>query len=188
MNTLPFTIDRSKFFPAVRSTVFAGKLTQDQVDGLNLILDYAAKRPPVDPRFLGYRLATTTLETGRTMQPIEEWGRGNGRAYGPSGYWGRGYVQLTWVYNYALWEKRLNLPLVKNPALAMTSAVALPVLFDGMDLGLFTGRKLGDYFNGLVDDPVNARRIINGTDHAEDFALAHRQYMAAINISKKVNV
>ena len=35
---------------------------------------------------------------------------------------------------------------------------------------MFTGVGLPRYFGETADDPVSARRIINGTDHAADIA------------------
>jgi len=47
--------------------------------------------------------------------------------------------------------------------------------------GLFTGKKLNDYFNANTCDWLNARRIINGTDHAELIAgYAQKFYNALI--------
>ena len=57
---------------------------------------------------------------------------------------------------------------------------ALDALFRGMTQGLFTGRKLGDYFNHRVDDPMLARRIINGLDRAGMIATYHRYFLAAL--------
>jgi hypothetical protein len=124
---------------------------------------------------LGYALATTFHETARTMQPIEEYGRGKGKSYGPTGFWGRGFVQLTWEENYAKATQRLrqlgylraNEDLVKTPKLAMRLDVAAAILFYGMAEGWFTGKKLADYFGGGRYEPVGARRIINGTDKDE---------------------
>ncbi|CAO4148995.1 hypothetical protein [Methylorubrum aminovorans] len=106
------------------------------------------------------------------MQPIEEYGRGKGKSYGPTGFWGRGFVQLTWEENYAKATKRLRQlgylradeDLVKTPKLAMRLDVAAAILFYGMVEGWFTGKKLADYFGGGRYEPVGARRIINGTD------------------------
>jgi putative chitinase len=64
-------MNRSKFFEAARSGVFAGKLTQAQVDGIDAVLDEAEKRgTPIT--HLSYILATAHHETGGRFQPIEE--------------------------------------------------------------------------------------------------------------------
>ena len=108
-------INRKFFFDHARLTLFDGSLRQSQVNGMNAILDewdraYAKK----DDRWLAYMLATTHHETAMTMQPIEEYGKGNGRSYGVpdpqtgKAYYGRGFVQLTWKTNYerlALWSR-----------------------------------------------------------------------------------
>jgi hypothetical protein len=39
-----------------------------------------------------------------------------------------------------------------------------------MERGLFTGKKLSDYFNDKKTDWRNARRIINGLDKADTIA------------------
>jgi putative chitinase len=62
---------RSEFFSAARESVFAGKLQQEQVDGLDAILDEAEKRgTPL--QHLAYILASAHHETGGKFQPVEE--------------------------------------------------------------------------------------------------------------------
>lgn len=177
--------DRAAFFGSIRS-LFGGHMTADQVDGMGRILAGYEARSAADARWLAYALATVFHETATTMQPIEEFGCGVGRPYHATGCWGRGLVQLTWPTNYAIWTKRLGVDLVACPALAMTWAVALPILIDGMAAGSFTGRKLGDYFNARTNDPVNARRIINGTDCAAKIAGYHVAFLAALKQSTGV--
>ncbi|MGN7879371.1 hypothetical protein [Sinorhizobium sp. Sb3] len=57
------------------------------------------------------------------------------------------------------------------------------MLFDGMIGGLFTGKKLGDYFNQVANDPVGARAIINSTDKAKLFAGYYRNFLDALEVS-----
>ena len=167
------SLNRAAFYAAVRASLFGGRLKASQVAGMDAILDAAPSL--LGTTSLGYALATTFHETARTMQPIEEYGRGKGRAYGPTGFWGRGFVQLTWETNYAKATARLrqlgilraNEDLVKTPKLAMRLDVAAAILFYGMVEGWFTGKKLADYFGGGRYEPVGARRIINGTDKDE---------------------
>lgn len=174
-------MDRATFFDCVRDHPFGGSMTQPQVQGCEAILDaWEQHAPASDPRFIAYSLATTFHETARTMQPIAEFGRGKGRAYGkPAGpfaqtYFGRGDVQLTWYRNYALATTKLrahgvidgSVDLAKTPDLAMRPDIAAGVLVFGMLEGWFSGRKLGDYFRGTRSDWVDARAIINGKDRA----------------------
>src|SRR3954469_12886143 len=104
--------DRQVFFDLVRDDPFDDEMTQDQVDGMEAILDiWEAFRPDGDRRWLGYCLATTYHETASEMQPIEEYGEGEGQSYGAIdpetgfAYFGRGFVQLTWRDNYARADK-----------------------------------------------------------------------------------
>ena len=69
--------NRETFFEVVRSDPFGGSLIQDQVDGMNYILDTWEDAPPSDDlRWLAYALATTYHETAATMLPIAEYGYG----------------------------------------------------------------------------------------------------------------
>ena len=179
-------IDRDKFFGRVRVMPFGGALHQGQVDGCNAILDTWESRPDlIDLRWLAYMLATAKWETAHTMKPIEEIGKGRGRPYGVPTidgrvFYGRGYVQLTWATNYAKMAALTGADLVGHPEFALEPKIAAIVLFEGMKGGMFTGVGLPRYFSDAVDDPVNARRIINGTDHAEDIAAIHHAFLAGV--------
>jgi putative chitinase len=185
-------IQRKYFFDSVRDSLFAGDLSQDQVDGLNAILDYADEEG-TDDRHLAYVLATTFHETAQTMQPIAEYGKGQGKSYGVPDpqtgqtYYGRGYVQLTWKDNYQKQDDKLGLggQLVKDADLAMDPKVALQVLFGGMHDGDFTGVGLPDFIT--CEDPTsdttdfhNARKIVNGLDCAEQIQGYAQKFANAI--------
>lgn len=74
--------ERKLFFDEIRP-LFGGSLTQDQVDGMEYILAvWEVEYPEEDLRWLAYALATTLFETGATMQPIAEYGKGQGHSYG----------------------------------------------------------------------------------------------------------
>jgi putative chitinase len=181
-------INRKFFFDQARSTLFGGHIQQGQVDGMNAILDYwEDKLSEDDDRWLAYALATTFHETAFTMQPIEEFGKGRGHPYGEPDpetgqtYYGRGFVQLTWKFNYQKLGDLLHVDLVHHPQLALQLDIATRILFAGMIGGLFTGKKLGDFFNHNEDDWVNARTIINGHDHAGQIAQYGHKFYAAIS-------
>lgn len=174
-------MDRKKFFDGIRQRPFPGKLAAGQVQGCNVILEEFGRRGLKDPRFLSYILATTKWETDHTMQPIKE---GGGIAYlRAKKYWpwfGRGYVQLTWEFNYKRMGKLIGLDLIANPDLALVPEYACKIMFEGMLQGLFTGKGLEDYFNAQKTDWHNARRIINGTDRAAEIASIAKQFYANI--------
>jgi putative chitinase len=181
-------INRQFFFDQIRLTLFGGSLRTRQVEGLDAILDeWEAKHAKRDDRWLAYMLATTHRETDRTMQPIEEYGKGKGRPYGRvdpetgKAYYGRGFVQLTWRDNYAKMSKVVGLDLVCQPERALELGVATTILFHGMINGSFTGKKLADYFAPEKDDWRGARRIVNGTDKADLIADYGRRYYAALS-------
>lgn len=65
-------MNRSAFYSAVRASLFAGKLTQDQVTGMEAILDECDRSGATDPRWLAYIMATPHLETGARFEPVTE--------------------------------------------------------------------------------------------------------------------
>jgi hypothetical protein len=189
-------IDRDIFFNEVRTSLFSGAMSQEQVDGQSVILavwDYqAGGTPATDLRWLAYMLATTFHETAARMWPIEEYGHGQGHDYGETdpetgqAYYGRGFVQLTWRENYAKASKILSLyderDLEFHAWMALDSLIATRVLFRGMAEGWFTGKKLGEFFNDDTDDPVEARIIINNdvSKNGQLIAGYHADFLRAI--------
>lgn len=179
-------INKDIFYKKIRSLFKV--LNKDQMAGLESLLAAWEKSYLANPpEYLAYCLATAYHETAQTMQPIEEYGRGQGRAYGKTGFWGRGYVQLTWKANYVKATKCLNkagieCDLVKNPKQAMDETIAAYVMYQGMIDGWFTGKKLSNYFDADSHDPVHARRIINGMDCADKIAGYYKIFKPAIVI------
>jgi putative chitinase len=191
-------MDRSKFYASLRargSGVFGTSLSQGQVSGIEAVLDEAEKRGT--PRsHLSYMLATDYHETGATMQPIYERGKaayfnkyepgtkigavlGNTLKGDGFRFRGRGLVQLTGRRNYGFAGRKLGVDLVAYPDRALELRLAVAVMFDGMTEGWFTSRKLSDY-DGARYDFLNARRIINGMDRAEQIAKYARAFEAAL--------
>ncbi|MGY5811994.1 hypothetical protein ACXHXG_30380 [Rhizobium sp. LEGMi198b] len=64
-------MDRAKFFAGARTSLFGGRLSQNQVNGMDAILD-AWEAMPFDSRWLAYMLATTYHESDNTMCSIAE--------------------------------------------------------------------------------------------------------------------
>lgn len=179
-----------EFFEAVR--VVFGKLSQSQIDGIETLLA-ATEDLPLE--FRAYLLATSWHETAKTMQPITEFGGvkyfrkydtgklakslGNTPEADGDGwlYRGRGYVQITGRANYAKAGKKIGADLISNPELALDPVFAASILVRGCVEGWFTGKKLADYLPG---DYVNARRVVNGTDKANDIAGVAVKFAAAL--------
>lgn len=198
-------IDRGRFFSSVRSRPFHQHLAQFQVDGMNAMLQRWEQSQFTDPRWFAYMLATVFHETNATIQPISEIGSnayffrmydidgarpsvaralGNVRPGDGTRYHGLGLAQITGRANFAKFGKALGIPLVENPHLALRMDVALDILFTGMTTkvsgGSFTGKELDDYFNDTTDDPINARRIINGRDKADEIAATYHDFLNAV--------
>ena len=132
---------------------------------------------------LAYVLSTAIGESNIT--PIKEYRAKEGTSlwttqnrYWYSGYYGRGYVQLTWDYNYKKFGQLLGVDLLGKPDLALDPSIAGKIICIGMTRGLFTGKGLNDYFSGSNADWTNARRIVNGTDKAADFGNRGRDIAA----------
>lgn len=189
-------LDRAAFFAVLKkrdSGVFGTSLTQSQVEGTEALIDEGLRRNTPRNK-LAYKLATTYHETGFKMQPIHELGKRSyfdkyepgtkigkmlGNTLKGDGYRfrGRGLPQLTGRRNYELASKKLGVDLVANPDLALEPKYAIPIMFDGMSEGWFTGKKLGAYIDD-IDEPdtedvlefIEARRVVNGTDKSKTIA------------------
>jgi hypothetical protein len=140
----------------------------------NLIAE-AAKVGLTLPTQLAYMMATIEWETAGTFEPVreaywfsEDWREVNLQPYYP--YYGRGYVQLTWDFNYEKYASITGFPLDTDFDLAMQPDVALTILVHGFKNGGFTSQALEDFVNSSSTDYFNARRCINGLDKASDIA------------------
>lgn len=153
-------------------------LSVQTANGVDFLLDQFAANPLwKDVKHVAYAMATIAHETAWTFLPIKEYrakkgsrGYANQNRYWLSGYYGRGYVQLTWERNYRKAGQKLGVDLVKNPSLALRNDIAFQILTYGMHEGWFTGKKLSDFINAKVKDYRNARKIINGLDKASTLA------------------
>ena len=188
--------NRDIFFKSYTSQ-FNSNLKQEQIDGLNSILDAFASDPLLESlQQAAYMLATTWHETGQTFQPICERGNkdyfrkyngklGNQQPEDGYLYRGRGYVQLTFKDNYKKASEKLNrltarypqgVDLVTCPDDTLKPQIAADILLIGMREGWFTGKKLSDYIKTEKCDYYNARRIINALDRADKLAEAAKKF------------
>lgn len=200
-------MDLPTFYTYVRNSPFGGRLTQEQVNGTEELLAAWREYGDGDNRKLAYILAGVFHETGGRMVPVREGfattDAGARRAVkrlfdqgriktnyaepvnGVS-YYGRGRIQNTWEKNYRKLAERFNVPLIDDPDLLIRDgALDARVTVVGHMEGLWTGKKLSDYF-GAEDDPVSARRIVNGTDKAKLIATYYEAFLAAIDEAERV--
>ena len=144
-----------------------------------LILD-ACKKHGLLRNQAAYVLATAYWETARTMKPVVEafwlsegWRRRNLRYYP---WHGRGYVQLTWEFNYKRATKELGVDFLENPELALEPKHSAEITVIGMKEGWFTKKKLSTYVNLHKSDFVKARYVVNGKDKRHEIAAIAKEY------------
>ena len=130
---------------------------------------------------IAYVIATAEHETGGTYKPVveahwlsEDWRKNNLRYYP---YHGRGYVQITWDYNYEKFSKLLGRDFVTNPDEVLDKNVSLFILVYGMSTGMFSGKRLGTYVNKNDKDFYGARKVVNGRDKAEHIAALAEKWL-----------
>lgn len=157
----------------------------DKQAAIAAIKQEAQRQGITNPSHVAYILATVDHETAGTFQPVKEsyyLGETKGEQHRRSlryyPYYGRGYVQLTWDYNYRKYSTLTGMDLVNQPDLVMRPDISLFVLVDGMKRGVFTGGSLDDYTEEEQLDFVAARKIINGKDRAEDIASIASNWMS----------
>lgn len=182
------------FYTAIRP-LFNGALRASQFTGIEAKLKaFGAIGSPI--AWIAYGLATSFWETAHTMQPVEEIGRGRGRAYGVPGHnagqiaYGRGDVQLTWDRNYERADRELGLrgALIADYRLALRPDISARIIVEGMTEGWFTGRKFADYLpiagRATRARFEAARRIINGTDRAAAIAAVALAFQDALTAGR----
>lgn len=203
------SMDRGRFFAAVRSDPFGGRLTQVQVEGCEAILDACERWGVTDPRHQANILAQCHHETGGQMEPVKETVFAYSKDRHPSdaevirrlnsafakgqlpwvkapywrdGWFGRGLIQLTFRDNYAKLGGVIGIDLVAHPERALELRTSADIAVVGMRDGLFTGKRLSDYFNASRDDPAAARAIVNGDTPkiGPEIAKLHKAFLAAI--------
>lgn len=167
-------INKVDFYQKIRDNGLFTTLTQRQVDSLDNILFECEKQGIEDMRQVAYILATAYHECYNPkkpetrLTPITEFGGQDylkSKKYYP--YYGRGFSQLTWDYNYKKEGTRLGINLTDNPDLMLDIPTAANSHVYCMAHGTYTGKKLSDYINEQKCDFLNARRIVNGKDKAD---------------------
>lgn len=201
------------FFDSLRtSSLFGGKLSQKQVQGIEAITHQwdlhtdPTMNPGTAKKQLSYILGTVYREAGKDMYPVREGFTKNDTdaiahvtamfnkhlvktnyalpdPITHKSYFGRGQVQITWPGNYKNIGAKIGKDLYNHPELALELETSAEIAVRGMKGGWFTGVGLNKYFNDTTSDWVNARRIINGTDVATLVAGYAARFLDSINLS-----
>jgi len=203
-------VNRKTYYATLRT-----KLTQQQVDGQEAILNEAVKRG-ASLTLTAYALATAHHETGGTFGPVTEnlnyttaarikqvWPKrfptlasaepyvknpralankvygdradlGNGGGDDGWAFRGRGLAQITGRANYRKWDLEVL------PDHALKLPVAARILLDGLEKGMFTGKKVSQYDNYKdMRATVNGDGSLNGATVAAYAEMYERALRAA---------
>ena len=180
-------VNKVEFYKAIRDKGLFKTLTDTQVKSIDAIIFECEKQGVEDMRQVAYIMATAYWEAHNPrkpelrMTPMKEFGGEaylKGKKYYP--YFGRGFSQLTWDYNYKKEAKRLGLDLMNNPDLILDIPVAANSHVYNMVTGGYTGKKLSDYINTVKCDFEGARRIINGVDKKAEIAAIAQKFLACL--------
>lgn len=184
------------FYDALRGRLWP-RLSESVVQGLERLTKAGAGVLPLS--WMADLLGQVYHEGAYTMQPITERGSNEyldkydtGRLAAALGntpdddddgqFWrGRGDIMITGKRNYTVANTRLHelgvlIPqesLLTNPELALRPDVSAAIAVYGMLEGWFTGKRFKDYLPGQgagLNQHIEARRIVNGTDRAHDIA------------------
>jgi hypothetical protein len=164
------------------------KLTRAQGQAVRLIVQECETQGVTDLRQIAYVLGTVyhecrfkSIQEIRAKPGTDVWKMQE--RYWHTGYYGRGFSQLTWIKNYKKFEAVVHMDLVKNPDLALLPEVGAKILVYGMKNGTFVANgmtssiRLDTYFNESREDWFNARKIVNGTFRAEMVAEAAKKIL-----------
>jgi len=200
----PFPIRTAKHLRLIfRRTLFHGKLSVDQVKGIEGILSAMDAVGDGDQDTLAYALATAYHETGARMVPVREGfaktdagarkavnalaaKRGPksavaryARPVGPYGnvYYGRGHVQLTWLENYERSSEDAGTDLVASPDAMLDPVISARVLIRGLIDGRWGGNKGLSRYEGADDHLSDAEAAeARRTVNGKDKALETARY------------
>lgn len=170
----------------------------DSINGLFQVFNEYNKEDGTSFLNIAYCLASVHHETNQTFLPLREYGKGKGKPYGSNIdidgsryhgldhiYYGRGYIQITWLSNYIKLGKLLGIDLVNDPDLALDPVVAAKILVIGCLRGLFTGKALADYIrSGSRLELIRARKVVNGSDQALKIAEYAEKFLECIIIQR----
>ncbi len=202
--------DRAVFFNDWPSRIPELKLTPERQARVHEVIGLMERDTALTRlRDAAYMMATIRWETAQTFRPLKEIrGRVGSHLrelqdrYWGSGFYGRGYVQLTWEKNYRHASQKLAgrsyvspqygtvtltpLTLVEHPDYLLIPALSYDVISMGMREGWFTGKRLDLYIReGTAPDYRNARRVVNGLDQADRIARYANNFELLLRASRR---
>jgi len=187
------------FFQRLRATL-RSPLSTAQRRTVSLLLSEADNHGVTDKNQMAYILATCwhecrfkSIREIRAKPDTQIWRWQN--RYWPSGYYGRGFSQLTWLKNYRKFSAVAGVDLVSNPDAALQPEIGAKILVYGMVNGTFvaggmsSATRLSKFFppDGLPDW-MGARKIVNGTFQADKVASSAIKILSVIVAFDEPNV
>jgi len=167
------------------------KITKEKANNIRLIVSECARQGVTDARQIAYILGTVAHECDfRSIKEIrakpgtDVWKMQE--KYWHTGFYGRGFSQLTWAKNYNKFSPIVGVDLVKNPEMVLKPEIGALILVYGMRRGTFVSNglesltRLDRYFNEITTNWIDARRIVNGTFMADRVADAAQKIFALI--------
>ncbi len=211
-------VDKARFYQVIRKYYDVYDKVGNHYAGTDSILDqWNDDQRMKDDRWLAYILATAYHETAFRMYPVRETLASTDEsainrlenfyqrrgATGPvywrpveetgKAYFGRGYVQLTWDWNYQRADLRFGIDHEQrnpdsyywNPDLALNPESSIRITYDGMVYGWYTGHCLLRHIQpNRRADYGEARRIINGIDKAAEIGQHASHFQEAIEAAR----
>jgi peptidoglycan hydrolase-like protein with peptidoglycan-binding domain len=174
-------MDDNVLIQTAKKTIFGGKLTQAQIDGIHEIVDGWDMYGYGLDTALAYILATPTWETGKRMVPVRETFATSSKQaisrldtafkkgqmkwvktpYWRTGFFGRGLVQITHEANYAgplrdaVLKEFPGCDIHADPELALRSDIAVFILIDGVTRGVTLKPDFTAY---ALEDFINEKK------------------------------
>lgn len=152
---------------ALEKGVFNYTLSNMRRSNLEVILNEIDAQEITDMRQVAYIMATVWNECRllsipeiRAKEGTEVW-KAQER-YWKDGFYGRGFCQLTFKENYAKFSPVVGMDLVAEPDLVLLPKIGAKILVVGMKQGMFTGKKLDQFFFDGTAGWYHARSIVNG--------------------------
>jgi predicted chitinase len=177
-----FTIPSQALLQKIASAARGGQLTAAAQKALPYLFKAFAKDNITDPNQMAAIVAEIDHEDNfgsfnggvESISQTEANAAYDGRmGNGPPGssdgytYRGRGYVQVTGRANYQTFANKYGIDVVDNPGLLLSYPdLDAQNAVDSIVKGSFTGAKLSTYVNANTVDFYDARRTVNGIDHA----------------------
>lgn len=182
------SIENSKHKP------LGSSFSEKEKEAVKYLVDTFYSEGHEDIRLLAYALSSVRIECGSNMMPVREGfaatdalarahvkkhNRKYAKEINGHVYYGRGFVQLTWLHNY----KQEGIE--NNPDKALEPEFAAKLLFRGLLDGRWNGQGKGLMYYLDQGDVFNARRTVNVTNRAETVSNWYFDFLEAFRMAVK---